>query len=106
MATTTTLKKAEWGRYFSELDVKVREKRVHVEVVGGDIGDQLVVRSAPLLGLVYEVRQDSLAIVAEGITHVISKPEKISVLEKAEQLPVIDIIDSQKRHQILSFTAA
>jgi hypothetical protein len=55
-----------------------------------------------LLGATYEPKQ--VAFLLKGMAHVIDKPRKVTVQEDAYQIRVIQVIDLEKRHQLLSFT--
>jgi hypothetical protein len=105
MMATRTLAPAEWNDYFSNAEGRIRGRSVHIEVVGSRLGDQTLVRSAPLMGITYETRSDTLAIILQGLDHMIEKPKAISVEEDDGTPVALEIVDSEDRHQIITLTS-
>ncbi len=97
------LAKAEWAAYFSHLHEAVQGKEIKIEIVGATVGDQILVKSTPLLGATYEVKQDMLELLVEGMTHVIERPRKITVQDEEGEVVAIEVLDLADRHQILTF---
>lgn len=99
----TVLPKSEWTAYFSRLHKKVEGKEIKIEVLGATIGDQVLVKSAPLLGATYEPREDALEISVKGMTHVVDHPQKISIQDDDGKVLAIEVIDAGDRHQLMTF---
>ncbi|KWV57224.1 hypothetical protein AS026_31325 [Rhizobium altiplani] len=97
------LPKSEWAAYFSRLRKKVEGKEIKIEVLGATIGDQILVRSAPLLGATYEPKEDALEISVKGMTHVVDHPQKISIQDDDGRVFAIEVIDAGDRHQLMTF---
>ncbi|WP_025662053.1 DUF5335 family protein [Rhizobium sp. IBUN] len=97
------LPKSEWAAYFSRLHKEVKGKEIKVEVLGATIGDQVLVRSAPLLGATYEPKEDALEISVKGMTHVVDHPQKISIQDDDGKVFAIEVIDAGDRHQLMTF---
>ncbi|OWW04523.1 hypothetical protein ATY81_00570 [Rhizobium sp. R72] len=100
---TRVLVKSEWEVFFLQLHKQVEGKEMRIEVMGPTIGDQVLVDSAHLLGATYEPKQESLEILTNGMTHVVDKPQKISVEENEGEIFAIDVIDGAERHQLMTF---
>lgn len=97
------LAKSEWPTYFSRLHKAVEGKKIKIEVVGAMLGDQILVKSAPLLGATYEPRENTLEISVNGMTHVVEKPREISVQDDDGEILAIEVVDMGDRHQIMTF---
>ncbi|EPE96826.1 DUF5335 family protein [Rhizobium grahamii] len=97
------LPKSDWPAYFSELHKEVEGKEVKIEILGQTLGDQVLVRSAKLIGATYEPKEDALEISVKGITHVVDRPQKISILQENGSIVAIDVIDIGDRHQLMTF---
>ncbi|MBP2445100.1 DUF5335 family protein [Rhizobium leguminosarum] len=97
------LAKAEWATYFSHLHEAVQGKEIKIEVVGATVGDQILVKSTPLLGATYEPKQEMLELSVKGMTHVIERPRRITVQDEQGKVVAIEVIDFAERHQILTF---
>ncbi|MDP9813354.1 hypothetical protein J2W42_006227 [Rhizobium tibeticum] len=98
------LAKAEWATYFSHLHEAVQSKEIKIEVVGATVGDQILVKSSPLLGATYEPKEDMLELSVKGMTHVVERPRKITVQDEEGEVVAIEVIDFAERQQILTFT--
>ncbi len=103
MMGVKVLPKSEWTAYFSQLHKEVEGKEIKIEVLGETIGDQVLVRSAPLLGATYEPKEDALEISVKGMTHVVDRPQKISIQDEDGQIFALEVIDAGGRHQLMTF---
>ncbi|OWV99851.1 DUF5335 family protein [Rhizobium sp. R693] len=101
--SVTVLPKSEWTAYFSRLHKELEGREIKIEVLGATIGDQVLVRSAPLLGATYEPKEDALEISFKGMTHVVDRPQKISIQDDNGKIFAIEIIDDGDRHQLMTF---
>lgn len=97
------LPKSDWSAYFSELHKEVEGKEIKIEVIGETLGDQVLIRSSTLIGATYEPKEDALEISVKGMTHVVDRPQKISVLDENGTVCAIDVIDIGARHQLMTF---
>ncbi|RDJ03778.1 DUF5335 family protein [Rhizobium grahamii] len=97
------LPKSDWPACFSELHKEVEGKEVKIEILGQTLGDQVLVRSAKLIGATYEPKEDALEISVKGITHVVDRPQKISILQENGTIVAIDVIDIGDRRQLMTF---
>ncbi|CCM75355.1 conserved hypothetical protein [Rhizobium mesoamericanum STM3625] len=100
----TVLPKSEWTAYFSRLHNEVEGREIKIEVLGATIGDQVLVRSASLLGATYEPKEDALEISVKGMTHVVDRPQKISIQDDDGRIFAIEVIDAGDRHQLMTFS--
>lgn len=99
----TVLAKVDWPGYFSRLAKAVEGRTIRIEVFGETLGDQILVRSASLLGATYEPKEDALEISVKGMTHIVDRPQKISVQDDNGRILTIEVIDFGDRHQLMTF---
>jgi Family of unknown function (DUF5335) len=94
--------KAEWKPLFDFLSKQLLAgKRAEVEVAFLDLGDQIQVEWLPLIGLVYDHKDDIVEVALEGIDHIIYHPREIYLAEDAGVFTSFDIIDGSGKHQIV-----
>jgi hypothetical protein len=99
----TQLAKARWQAYFDRLGAAVRATRVEIEVTGLGLGHQIEAEWIPLIGLSYDPRGDVLAVIAEGVEHLIRYPKQIHVDQELDWVNSIEAIDAEGTHHIVLF---
>ena len=100
------LDKAEWHSYFDKLAKVVQAKQTHIEVIGPAMGDQVLAKSVPLLGIAYEPAADLLEIALKGFDHLIRHPKRITVQEDGDILQSFEVIDEDGLQQIVTLSPA
>lgn len=99
----TQLGKAQWQPYFDRVSRSLAgAKRVEIEVIGLGLGRQVEADWVPLFGLSYDPHDDMLAVVAEGIEHMIRHPSQIHVDQDVEWLHSLEVIDAAGDHHIVT----
>ncbi|MGM0584964.1 MAG: DUF5335 family protein [Pseudomonadota bacterium] len=102
--TARVLDKAEWQTFFDRMAKGLEGRRAHAEVGGLDLGEQVAVESAPLLGISYEPKADLLEIAMEGVDHMIRAPRRIAVEETGAGLSGLEVVDAEDRRQVVRLT--
>jgi hypothetical protein len=98
----TQLAKAQWQAYFDRISKALGAKRVQIEVTGLGLGDQIEADWIPLVGLSYDPKNDVLAVIAEGLDHLIRHPKQIHIDQEVDWLLSLEAIDAEDiRHIIL-----
>ena len=98
----TQLAKAQWQPYFDRVAKVLGTKQVQIEVVGLGLGDQIEADWIPLIGVSYDPKNDVLAVIAEGVDHLIRRPKQIHIDHEIDWLHSIEAIDADDvRHIIL-----
>jgi hypothetical protein len=60
----TQLGKSQWQPYFDRVSRTLGDtKRVHIEVAGLSLGDQVEAESLPLFGLSYDPKKDAFIVI-------------------------------------------
>jgi hypothetical protein len=99
---TQKLDKAEWQAFFDSLLAVLGPKRVEIEVLSLGLGDQVDAESLPLVGLVYDPKDDMVEVALDGLDHLIAKPREIYVVEEeAGELLAIEVVTADGVRQII-----
>jgi hypothetical protein len=75
------LEKSEWRGFCDSLSRVLVGARAEIRVVSLALGDQVEAEWLPLLGVVYDDKNDMIEIALEGIDHMIRHPRDIFVDE-------------------------
>jgi hypothetical protein len=76
-------------------------KRAEVEVASLKIGDQVEAEWLPLIGIVYDPKDDLIEVALEGLDHLIYKPKEVYVDQEAVLLTSMEVVDADDVHQII-----
>jgi hypothetical protein len=91
--TVRKLENAEWHGYFDRVSKPLPGKRAELGVVSLALGDQIEAEWVPMLGIVYDPKDNMLEIALDGLDHLISEPREIYVDEGAGGLIRFEAID-------------
>ncbi|MBC7860395.1 MAG: DUF5335 family protein [Burkholderiaceae bacterium] len=95
------IEKAVWREYFDRVSKASEGKNVELEVDALEIGSQIELEWVPLMGLLYDPRGDVLAVMVEGLDHMIRRPQTVFVDMTGSALTSVEVIDAdQVRHII------
>ena len=95
------LEKPEWHPYFDSISKAVIGKRAEIEVASLALGDQIEAEWLPLIGVVYDPKDDRLEIALDGLDHLIPHPQQVYIDEKEGQLNSLEVIDRAAVAQIV-----
>ncbi|CDG82074.1 DUF5335 family protein [Janthinobacterium agaricidamnosum] len=95
------LEKNDWHAYFERIAKVLMGKSAELEVDALSIGSQLQARWAPLMGIVYDPRSDILAVMLEGLDHMIRHPQTIFVDMQGDVLNSLDVNDADNFRHII-----
>jgi hypothetical protein len=102
---TQKLEKSRWQAFFDGMTkILLTGKRVEIEVAAIPLGDQVAVEWLPLVGIVYDRKDDVLQVIVEGhVDHMIQHPKEIHIDEGAAGLQTVLVIDGDGIRHILKF---
>lgn len=105
---TKKIEKTQWESYFNEWDKKYREgqlpkRKVQIEIVNQDLGDQVETFWQELIGLSYDPKDDVFEVAAERHDHLIHKPTEIYVEEENGDLKAVEVVQWDGTKNIISF---
>lgn len=105
------IKKENWADFFETLSKRRYEWKTRIEVLAGDMGDQVLTEGLPLNGITVETKGDRTTIdisVGENTeshqTHNIKNPTRIAFLAAADTHDdVIDIEEADGTKTLITF---
>jgi hypothetical protein len=77
--STRRIQRTEWIAFFDHTSALLIGKRADVEISSMEIGAQVVAHLVPLLGMVYDPKDDVLEIALDGLDHIVRSPREIYV---------------------------
>jgi hypothetical protein len=89
------LEKNEWKTYFEHISKSLLGVRAQIQVAALNIGDQIAAEWVPMLGIVYDSKDDVLRIALDGLDHRIPKPREIFVDERETGLLSFEVADAE-----------
>lgn len=95
------LEKSNWHGYFDALSNVLSGKEAEIDVNSLDIGAQIEAQYSPLLGIVYDHRNDILEILLDGWDHTIPNVREIYVDHDGVSLKSLSVIDADGVQQII-----
>lgn len=95
------LEKAEWGPFFNHLSKTLAGAQVEIDVGSLGLVSHVQADFVPLIGLVYDPKDDVVEVALEGLDHLIHGPREIAVEEGGGELARIEITDAQDARQII-----
>lgn len=98
---TEKLEKPAWHPYFDEMSRFLIGKQAEVEVAALNIGDQIEAQWLPLMGIVYDHKDDLVEVLMEGLDHLIRKPTEIYVDYGPTGLTSVAVVDADGVKQII-----
>jgi hypothetical protein len=98
---TVKLEKMAWHPYFDHVSKVLDGKRVEVEVASLKLGDQIEAEWLPLIGIVYDPKDDLIEVALEGLDHMIRHPKAVFVDQEAVLLTSMEVIDADDARQII-----
>ena len=95
------LPKSEWQAYCDRVSKGLSGKRAEIEIAGIQLGAQTEARTLPLIGITYDPKDDLVEIALQGLDHLIAHPREIYVVDGIEGLSSMEIVDAERRKQIV-----
>lgn len=93
------LEKAAWHTYLDQVSKTLSGKSAEIEIDALPAGAQIEAEWLPLFGLVYDPHSDIIAIICEGLDHMIRQPQALNVDQDMLGLRSLEVIDAdQIRH--------
>lgn len=93
--------KSNWKPFFETLTGTLVGKRAEVEVASLDLGDQIQAEWSPLVGIVYDPKNDLIEVALEGVDHLILEPRRVYVDFDVGGLISLEVIDADDVRQIV-----
>jgi hypothetical protein len=94
------VEKSEWLPFFDFMSKTMIGRHAEVDVLSLKHGDQVAAQWLPLLGMVYDAKNDVVEISLDGLDHMVHRPQELYVdfgLDTAS----IEVVDSDAVCQIV-----
>ena len=98
---TRKLARSDWGPFLDRMSKATQGKRAAVEVASLDLGDQIAAEWVPLIGLVYDHKNDFIEVALEGLDHMIRRPRELHVDQEGLELAALEVVDAGGARQII-----
>jgi hypothetical protein len=95
------LEKGQWQEFFDRVSKVLDGKQAEIEIASLSLGDQVQATWLPLLGLVYDHKNDLVEVALEGLDHMIRKPRDVYVDIGVGELVAVEIEDAEGTKQII-----
>ena len=95
------LDKATWRPFFDGVSNVLIGKRAEIEVASLALGAQVEAAWAPLLGIVYDPKNDIIEVVLENLDHMVHSPREVYIDDSPVGLASMEIIDGDGVRQII-----
>src|SRR4051794_18942982 len=103
MTTTRNLERTVWKPYFDHVSKLIEGENIDIEVESLHIGSQIAAESLPLFGITYDPNDDLIAVMGEGLDHMIRKPREVFVDTLGVNLLSMEVVDGDRVSHIVKF---
>ena len=95
------LEKPEWHDFFNRMSKILIGKNAELEVDALEIGSLIAAEWVPLLGIVYDPHSDILAVMVDGLDHMIRQPQAVFVDMQGAALTSMEVLDAEQVRHIV-----
>jgi hypothetical protein len=103
MMTVRKLERTEWRTFFDRLSKTLKDSRAEIEIGSLALGQQVQANWLPLIGLAYDLKDDTVEVALEGLDHLIERPRDFFLDEDGGAVSSLEIIDADNARQIIKF---
>lgn len=107
MSETKQIDRRQWEVYFDRFTKRYlrddRPEAARIELVSPEMGDQVEVEAARLLGISFDPKDDVLEVLLENTDHLVFEPMQIWVVEEPDGfLPSVEVVRHDGEKEILT----
>ncbi|HTU11501.1 MAG TPA: DUF5335 domain-containing protein [Allosphingosinicella sp.] len=95
------IERTQWASFLDNVTKSLIGKRAEIEVASLDLGAQIEVEWAPLIGMTYDSKDDLIEIALEGLDHLIRSPRELFVDFGVGDIVAIAIADGDGNRQVV-----
>ena len=100
------LEKSEWSAFLNRFDKGLSATQAEIEVTSLNLGDQIQAEWVPLIGIVYDPKDDIVEVAVEGLDHMVHRPRDLYVEEDEGELLSLAVIDEDGVRHIVNLRQA
>jgi hypothetical protein len=93
--------KREWAAFCDAVSKGLSGQQAEIEVDSLALGTQIEAHFLPLLGIVYDPKDDIIEIALDGLDHLINHPRELLADIGPSGLATFEIVDGDNTHQIV-----
>jgi hypothetical protein len=97
------LDRSQWEAFLNHVSKGLIGKRAEIEVASIELGHQIEAKWLPVIGIVYDPKNDLIEIALENLDHMVRKPRELYVDVGPAGLASLDVIDSDGVLQHVEF---
>jgi Family of unknown function (DUF5335) len=101
MSALRSVPKTEWRPFFDRMSDALLGKWAEIEVAAMDLGNNIVAEWIPMLGIIYDSRNDLLDVGLDRMNHLIRHPKEVVVEEDENGLKSVAVLDGEGARQIV-----
>ena len=99
------LAKPEWSSFLDRFDKGLADTQAEIEVASLNLGDQIQAEWVPLIGIVYDPKDDIVEVAVENLDHIIRQPRDMS-RTRTVNCRVLAVIDGEGVRHVVDFRQA
>ena len=100
------LEKPEWSSFLDRFDKGLADTQAEIEVASLNLGDQVQAKWVPLIGIVYDPKDDIVEVAVENLDHIIQRPRELYVEEEDGELSSLAVVDGEGTRHVVNFRQA
>ena len=100
------LEKAEWSSFLDRFNKGLSDVQAEIEVASLNLGHQIQAEWVPLIGVVYDAKNDIIEVAVENLDHIIRQPRELYVEDEDGQLTSLAINHGEGTRHIVNFRQA
>ena len=105
--TNKSVPREQWGEFFDQFSNDNRGRRISIEIIDSELGDEELIQNAPLMAMIYDRpgKGDNLAIEVgkDEMTygHTIDSPTEVLTGQNSNDVIAIWITDAARRKTLI-----
>ena len=100
------LEKPEWSSFLDRFDKGLADTQAEIEVTSLNLGDQIQAEWVPLIGIVYDPKNDIVEVAVENLDHIIQRPRELYVEDDDGELSSFAVVDEEGIRHVVNLRQA
>jgi hypothetical protein len=93
--------KSQWQEFCDRVSRGLEGARAEIEITSKDLGDEVMAKWLPLLGLTYDSKNDLIEVALEGVDHLIHNPRAVWVYMSGAELIGFEVFDGRGMQHVI-----
>ncbi len=100
------LEKPDWASFLNRFNKGLADTQAEIEVASLNLGDQIEAEWVPLIGVVYDPKDDIVEVAVENLDHIIRRPKELYVEDDDGELTSLAVVDGEGVRHVVNFRQA